>query len=170
MNKLEQINKILSKQRNGTFVSVKYTSNQDKKMSASYRNGGGTVIKEGMITAIKGSSYNNRKSVREKIKQQQENGETPAKRESYFEPIPGYDGRTFCQSKKDPNKQYLVLYPCGTRKKVNYYYNGEKKDKAWLQEHGVMQPSFWNHSGSPDNSHIVISLDNIDEINGKKVH
>lgn len=169
MTKIEQINNILKSQRNGTFVSVKTVANQERKVSAAYKKNT-TVIKESVITAIKGTSYENRKPVKEKKLAFEEAGETcVSKRDPIYEAIPGYDRRTFCRSIKNPDKQYLILYPCGGAHNVKYYMDGVQKSKEYLKEWGVMQPSYWNRSSSSDRSHMVISIDNIEEINGKKV-
>lgn len=176
MTKIDQINKILEKQRNGTFCSVSWISDQKSKVKAGER-AENTVLKMCTGTFMKGSSYTSRRKV---IEAKEDKGEAYidpdtgkeklACRESFYEEIPGYDRKIFGRSKKDPTKQYLLLNPCANCKtKVTYYLNGDEISKKDLEAKGIMQPSYWK-SSNEDPLHLTINVNNIFQINGKVVH
>ena len=62
MKKIDQISKIINKQKNGTFISVSWISDQSKKIKAAER-ANNTVLKECSGVYMKGSSYTSRKKV-----------------------------------------------------------------------------------------------------------
>ena len=176
MKKIDQINKIINKQKNGTFISVSWVSDQSKKIRAAERTNN-TVLKECSGVYMKGSSYTSRKKVidyKEKkgdIYIDPETGkEKIACYEPFYESIPGYDYKIFGQNKKDSSKKYLLLNPCTNCKpKIKYYLNGEEISKEDLKNKGIMQPSYWT-AKEQEVLHITINIDNITKVNGKMVH
>lgn len=173
--RLEEINELLSKQRNGTFVSVTWCSDLKNSVRSAQRSAY-KVEKLCSGTFMKGSQYSKRKRV---IDKKTEDGdayidpdtgtEKMAMRESFYEAIPGYDYRLFGQGKKDSSKKYLLLYPCAhCKSRVKYYVNNKPVTKEELEEMDIMQPSYWKKSDIPL-LHMTINLDNIHKINGKYI-
>lgn len=143
MNNNEVVRIIASK--NGRFTSIKWESDQSRKMSAAAKKSGSVLTKVTSMTARADIKYENTKEY------DKHDHDVP----SWCERVEGCDGLV---RHKTTGKLYLQIYPSHNKNQVQsqFYLNGKPIDRDTALE--MLQPS-QRQSGQSDI--ICVALDDI---------
>lgn len=131
--------------KNGRFTSIKWESNQSRKMSAAAKKSGVTLTKVTSMTARTDIKYENTKEY------DKHDHDVP----SWCERVEGCDGLV---RHKTTGKLYLQIYPSHNSNQIHsqFYLNGEPVDRETALE--LLQPS---QRQSSQSDIICIALDDI---------
>lgn len=143
MNNNEVVRIIASK--NGRFTSIKWESDQSRKMSAAAKKSGSVLTKVTSMTARADIKYENTKEYNK------HDHDVP----SWCERVEGCDGLV---RHKTTGKLYLQIYPSHNKNQIQsqFYLNGQPIDRDTALE--MLQPS-QRQSGQLDI--ICVALDDI---------